>query len=69
MQSFRLKRLIQLPNLVKTEKLCEIVADTKAAIDPELYVSSHHTCDCNPCGNDIKNVKLDIEDLHFAETN
>ena len=45
------------------EKLCEIVADTKAAIEPELYVSSHHTCDCNPCGNDIKNVKLDIEDL------
>ena len=45
------------------EKLCEIVADTKAAIEPELYVSSHHTCDCNPCGNDIKNVKLDIEDF------
>ncbi|CAB4010641.1 Hypothetical predicted protein [Paramuricea clavata] len=45
------------------EKLCEIVADTKAAIEPELYISSHHTCDCNPCGNDIKNAKLDIEDL------
>ncbi|CAB4034930.1 Hypothetical predicted protein, partial [Paramuricea clavata] len=41
--------------------LCEIVADTKAAIEPELYVSSHR--DCNPCGNDIKNVKLHIEDL------
>ncbi|CAB4041609.1 Hypothetical predicted protein [Paramuricea clavata] len=45
------------------EKQCEIVADTKAAIEPELHISSHHTCDCNPCGNDIKNVKQDIEDL------
>ena len=35
-----------------SSQLCEVVADTNAAIEPEL--SSHHIYVCNSCGNDIK---------------
>ena len=31
-------------------QLCEVVADTSATVEPELYIPSYHACDCNPYG-------------------